>query len=255
MELSYEDKLKLENTKEHLQVVLNNLRVANGELTFVLGQIQEAKSLYEVLNTNNLELSQTITVKTAAMDDREEMLNRKEASLLAREEVIAQAETDSKEKIEKENAAIAELRKEYDALQLQKKTEEAEFVTSCEANAKHLETLKADIESYENIANEKRREITESENERDRINRESEERSQADERTRREAEAELAAIRTRIAEETAFVQVPRQLLDDEDKRVSAKLRNLKILEERLRSQYKVVYPDRLLPIELQEETE
>jgi chromosome segregation ATPase len=255
MEQTYQENLKLENTQEHLQTVLDNLAMANEELAIVLESLTKLKHeavelemINRNLNRDNSILS--ISVKSEAENNRKTALylSDRKSSLDAYEEKLKSDLEESEQKLVTVNASIDAAQLEFDKISESHRQDMAKFETE-------LGNIKYNIAQNEEIKQQKLSEQKDVENEITRLNSERETLTQELERARREGQAELAEATRRIEEEKDKIRKPFEYLQEETNTLNKRLRNLAVIEERLRKQYRTLNPDKPLPIELQETEE
>ena len=253
MTLTYLEQLDLQNNKEHLQIVLDNLRIANGELSSVLVELKIAKSILESLKTERGDVISDIESRKKVINEKENVLIEKEISLNKQELDLNDKRSDIALELEKLQAKMQTVLNDisfelsnHNKIIEDKKKEIAELDNN-------ILSLKEKNNEQKDTANKISEDIKKLENERDRINSEIEEKSKTSERTRISLEAELEDTRRRVDIELERVSVPMEQLKLQESVVDRKLKNLEIIKKRLTKQFRVQNPDAGLPIDLQDE--
>lgn len=251
MELSFEEQLKLTNSKEHLKVVQSNIRIANEQLSDILNKVSKAK---EELISSKEEL-EIISLSSKdilnKIEEKQNELNNKELSLFKRESLI-----DDKEKVSQENikvldntikelkSSIVILKNNYnkqkelldnDIVVLNNKIKELKLVLNeLTEDYKSKSSLKRNIEDEINIL------ITTKE----RLEKELDS-------FKKQSSIEMDKISLLINEEKGKITAPLDLLRREQNKLEKEKINLAIIKNRLTQQFKNQNPNKLLPIELQ----
>lgn len=252
MELTYEEYLRLGNGKEHLQVVLGNLRIANTELSNILSSIKEAKKLLNDTQFERDGVLNDIGFAKHAHKERTAELDNRELSVSARENKIDTKEKLALSELSDLNRKITDSEVFYSKLKINRQKENDELVLSINAYEEELESIRQQINDYTNIASQKSQDIKKLENERIGLIAELENSTKAHSDFKRESEKEKGEILSEIERERERVSIPMQLLLEKESIVEAKIKNLAVLQSRIRRQFHILNPDRLLPIELQE---
>lgn len=252
MELSYEDKLRLENTKEHLQVILGNLRIVNGELTTVLEQVKEERlKLKDVMDYREKIVIANLDI-TFTQNQRHKDLDRREVYILQRENEIELKDKEHEENISK---ALKELEDINSKIALAKSNYENSTTTQeneIETLKDKIITLKKEIGNYEEKIKEQFGIETKLKNENDRLSCEIEEAQKRLGKFNLEASKEMEETNKLIDTEKEKIKNPLELVRKETEQLEQLNRDLATIKARLTIQFKEQNPKRNLPIELQE---
>lgn len=251
MELTYEEYLKLGNGKEHLKVVLGNLRIANSQLTEILSQITEHKSSLSKLQSDKDGIMREMSYAQHEHMSKISELNNREASLDEREKKFTTKERAANAELSFITKKIDSAKLEYNILKSKLNKDNNDLVAIINAREQELETIKEEINEYTNVASQKSQDIKKLENERIGLTTEIESARRDHSDFKRDSEKEQQEILSRIAAEVERLKVPNQLLDEREESIEKKTKNLSVIEYRLIRQFKQLNPDKLLPIELQ----
>lgn len=251
-ELSYQEQLNLENSREHLRVILNNLRVANGELSDVLKRTADAEKNLEVINTERDLLATIVSTKRREIDDKETELNNRESIL-----------NDEKSKFEDKRAGIIQelelLTNKLNGLVVQINVSKSEHnrlvelrnITISQLNDK-IENLKTISDEQQNTTNEKRGEIKKLEDEVDRLNTQIQEAKKDLESFMLTSFSQKEEIKKLLDEERMKISKPLSILRDAEELLKKKEKNLAIIKARLVKQFILQNKNLTLPIDLQD---
>lgn len=251
MELTFEEKLKLDNSKEHLQVVLGNLRIVNNELTEKLKELADVRnSLKDVIEYRDIIIADNTKI-LSNQSARFAELENKELGLVERENTLDNREDDVNSRILEANNKLEKLKTDYTMNSTICNVNLNSIKAKIFDSMKEFELIQSKIQEYENIANEKSQDISELENERVRLAVRKEEEERALEDFKRKAEREKAIILAEIETEKEKVSIPRQLLLEREEFIERKNKNLETLRLRLQEKYKRFNPGKPVPIELQ----
>lgn len=251
MELTYDEYLKIGNGKEHLRVVLNNINVANSQLSNILSELAEAKKLLSdsqferdgVLNDIGF-AKHSHTERTAELDNRELSVSARENKVDTTIKLADKELTDIRRK-------ITDTEIEHSIIRSRFINEKDKLVCEILELDKMFDTLTDKIIEYESTENEKRQECKRLENERIRLIAEKEDSEKAIRDFKRTSEVELELLRAQIEEAKKTVSVPAILLEEKSAALDRKRKNIETLANRVRKQFLKLNPDNVLPIELQ----
>lgn len=248
MKLSYSDKLKLENTKEHLQIVLRNTADANRELNIILASIEDARSDFQTLQ--NL---------SKALDD--EIISQSKKSISIQEKIKSQtAHTEYLNGTEKKLAADIDTHiGKLNSILRQVHELEATYGTVIRTEEEKIEAIKAEIinledqkTSNEKANKEQSRKTKKQEDEYARLNYQIEEAQQRLTNLNKAYLDEMDKTTQLIQIEKDKIKNPLELILTESAKLDTKTRNMEIIGRRLTEQFKKQNPEKNLPIELQE---
>lgn len=251
MALEYLEQLELDNSVEHLKVVRSNLRIVSGELSNIFEQVKVNKTyLKEVIETREL-LQAANTKWILEQKERSEQLTRSEAHLVTRETTISIKEEEirnkiaqAKEELNNINHSIIIASTKLVAIGVDNSIQKSE-------NELFINNLKTQTREYEEKAKERLQYSTSLKNEIIRLHTEKEEAEKDLNLFRNNSLNEIEETRKILDEEKNKVANPREALRRENELLNRKTENLEILQVRIRNQYLKLYPDRILPIELQ----
>lgn len=247
-ELSYEEKLKLENTKEHLNVVLGNLRIANNELALVLKEAREKKVSVDESNKKLRQLGIVYEKILSDIRERNTVINNREKSITEREEKVSSDEEDSKRRLDSLNSIVKYAEDRLTRLELDYKKYRHELTVDLGKETEKIESLLYEIETYEDTKNKISQDIKELENERIRLDTEIENSKRTLKDLKAEEERELSRIRIEIELEKEKIARPMELLAETSAIVDKKQKNLSTLEARFRKEFKRIHPNLNPPI-------
>lgn len=251
-ELTYEEKLKLDNSREHLRIVLNNLRIANETLTVVLGEITSAKKALGDLLVEKESLVKAISEIKITYDERGRVLDNKEASLIERETIVDNKELEARNRLSQIEETI--LKEEINhSIALSKFTKEKDIAIGDIMRAEHeLDGVLQELREYEEKTNLASQNIKKLEDEIIRLSAIKLDQLKDIEDTRRSFDSEKESITNEINSEREKIKRPLELLLETNNEVNRKIKNLTSIGIRLTRQYKQMNPGKILPLELQE---
>lgn len=245
-ELTYEQKLKLQNSTAHLQKVLEDIVDANKLLTATFAQKESAaKGLSS--------LREEIEVAAAQLGKINDAIAAAETAFLAREADIERKDRALDEKAHAQNAehnrqlsaladAVAEAKASIEAA----REERNKFVSESEALAGKIAQMNLEVEALEVLevrVQELHTEIRELTRTIDDLRASNQQEKTTMEKHLATLREELATTQTRVAEEMAKIHLPRQVLAEEEAKLQVKLRNFRILRERLEKHFKILLPN------------
>lgn len=251
MELSYEEQLQLDNSKEHLRVVLSNLRIASDELSTVFVNLEKAKTDLaqaqqdtERINRENSEALLGISLKQSAQNNGENSLNQKESEIL---ELVKKSElkiSDANTELEGINKQIALSKSKYDKFTIDKdrevKTHKEEVTRIKGEIGKDREDIRQRLIVKHNIENEIIRLSSEKEKAEKELN-----------SFRDNSILEMRKISEEIEQEKDKIKNPLEAVRRETEKLEILRNDLEIIKTRLRDVYKDKNPEGTFPIELQ----
>lgn len=255
MELTYEEQLKLENSKEHLKVVLSNVAIASNRLEKLYSQIEEAESkLKDTLSKNDSIIKKNIEILTG-LEILKSSFDKREAIIIAKEGRLISEDRQREEKIVKQNSEIDRLTNQI-AILTSKNDSIVNMYSGMILDLKQqLNTLKNNIVENEKINQEKLIIKKELENEIIGLRVEIEEAKKEFEKFKVNAKSELASIIIEQEQEKEKIKNPLELIKREQDKLDSKERALNIIKARLTKQFRLQNPDVILPIDLQENNE
>lgn len=241
-ELTYEEKLKLENTKEHLRIVQENLRIANSKLEESLAVRKEEDIKLENVKAESARILQESALTLQTIKERTVQLDNREASVTERENKITLSEEINVKEIEKAQAKLKEIEASGVAKLTEKKVE-LEQATSDFNRAIEL------YSHYSLLAEEKNKELTlvletiHKENiELELLITQRKEEEVYFSKFKEDAEKEKKEIQLLIESEKEKIEAPMQLLLVTEDRVDRKLRNAELLRARIQTTFDENYP-------------
>lgn len=252
MELTYEEKLQLDNSIEHLRVVQSNLRIVNGELSMVLALVNAANSdLIKVtqdkerIQKENTKFLEDISEIKSSQDRREISLNEKENKIIEREKEVDKRVSQANNELDKINETARLSLSNY------LKTIDAQNIILNDYR-NSIELLKKEINENKETIEEQSRVKTKQENELIGLNNKIE-----------EAQKELARfiIKSNLTQEATIkliedekdkIKNPLELIKREQDKLDKLKDDISIIRLRLSQQFKRQNPDKILPIELQD---
>lgn len=251
MELTYEEKLKLADSQEHLQVVLGNIRTANNQLMGVLNIIEQSSAKVLELQKQEGELGQKIIKDTLEQEKIKENLSTREKRILDEEQKLELETRILSEKNAKVSYEIVEMEKKLTNLSLK----HTEVVNS---HTKNIDELKNGISILQKETKEheetKQIQLRDKKSHEDEINRLTTTREEAQKRLMKflfDAQEEMANITKNIESEKEKIRVPMETLKRETEKLKILQEDLAVIKARLTEQFKLQNPDKQLPIELQ----
>ncbi len=250
-ELTYEEKLQLDNNKEHLKVVQGNLRIANEELNTLYKNIELSKTVLEQSLKKNHDISQEISDKKIQIESKLSEVGIKEQSVSIREGKIDQREKEINEKIAESTKGLRGIEEKIKINQVQNENILTDYVIKIAQERENLLKLKDEIIQYEKDKKFRLSEIKKLENEELGLNYKIEEKRKELENLRKDFEKDIERTRQTIEEEKTKIENPMKLLAVETEKYNVKMHNLMILEGRLKKQFNKLNPDKVLPLELQ----
>lgn len=249
--LTYEEKLQLDNNKEHLKVVQGNLRIANEELNAIYKNIKLSKDEFEQLSKKNRDVSCETVAKRIEIETKSSELDRKEQSISIREGKVDQREKEINEKIAESTKGLRGIEEKIRIKQVQNENLLTDYAIKIAQEKDNLLKLKDEIIQYEKDKKLRNIEIKKLENEELGLNYKIEEKRKELESIRKDFEKDIERTRKTIEEEKAKIENPMKLLEIETEKYNTKMHNLMILDGRLKKQFAKLNPDKVLPLELQ----
>lgn len=240
--MTVEEKQKLDNFKAHYGVILNNIRIANDELSSKLKELEAIKNNIANLRTSEQALHVSISVlnskaeeKTKELDAREnslaaesERLKRDEGSLLAEKQAFAIEQDDKKKVLEAELLALR-----GSIIDANKKLEEMQG--EVELSTLRLQSLSNEIKNLESFSASVRNEIQNLTKELEMVER------QANAK-KIELVNEISALEEKkriVIKSTADAHA---ILDDREKQIQERERGVDVWARRINRKIKLLYP-------------
>ncbi len=248
MELTYEEKLELDNNKEHLQIVLVNIRMANQELEEVLEQIDEAQeelNELEILKNKIKEINSEEVRKRFDIQHNSLLLKKQVDYLLSLKADLEKEVTQKEKKLEDVIKKIS-LSKSQHGIET---TNQAEEITRGE---RKIKSLNEEIGRNEKENKEQLRVKTSITNEIAGLNSKLEEAQKELERFLKDSSVKMEEVTTLIGLEKEKIQNPLANLRFEAEKLEREKKDIAIIKRRLTKQFKEQNPEKVLPIELQE---
>lgn len=246
-ELTYEEKLKLADSKEHLQVVLGNIRDANKKLMGLISIIEQLSEKISVLQNEKNTLKEDIQLLSIQLEEKKISLDAKEKAIIDRESKLDFKEKeiiDSKNQLEQIKNRIAILAKQHtDGVKNHtQKIDELKFtISDLERETKeHEETKKIKLRDKKIVENE----INNLTSTKERAERELS-------NFQKSSDIKMRTIVKEIADEQSKIKIPLEVIRLESKKLEVFREDLNILQARLIEQFKLQNPDKQLPLELQ----
>lgn len=250
-ELSYEDNLKLQNSKEHLKVVLSNIHIASEELSGILSQIKDARfSLADVIEYRDKIISDNLRI-VSEQNEHSAQQDRRENNLIERETKLDTQENELEDKITKSESILKEIIRNISIFRSQHEDairHHTEKVNELKCN---ISSLEEQTKQNEEIIKEKLFIKQSIENEITRLNSESEEAQKSLDKFRKDSAVEMEKTRAELQDEINKTSVPRETLRAEQEKLEILKSDLDIIKDRLKQQFMEQNPTRILPIELQ----
>lgn len=253
MELTYEEKLQLDNGKEHLQVVLGNIRIASGELTKIYELLAEAKIDISKANEDkerilreNSEALLEISIKRSDLDNWEKSIILKDNAIKEKEKDMQSKIAVANSKLEEINNKIAISESNYGKI-INDKGREIEILTDT------IRELNYEIEKLKEESKQKLGIKTKLENEISGLSNQIEEAKKEFERFKVISKDEIESIIVQQEQEREKIKNPLETIKFEQSKLDRKLLNLQIIKARLTKQFKAQNPDMDLPIDLQDD--
>lgn len=245
-ELTYEEYLQLKNGKEHLEVIVNNIRVANNELNMILSAVKQNEEILE----NNKKLTIAYHSKYYLLSDeitaKSEELDRREKNLSARESVINTREDEINKNIDSATKKLQEITLRAKATLSYGNT----LINSHRNTLRDLEEnilqAKQTLSTHEETTKENNSIIKELTNEISGLAVKKEKAEQDLNIFLLSSNKEKERILISIEEEKNKVRRPLELLSEARDMIDRKQRNLDIQQRQVRKQFKILYPDREL---------
>lgn len=253
MELTYEEKLKLGNSRAHLEVVLFNIRIANEELSFVLDQIKENKKkleeiieFREELRGDNNKIVFAYNIRASQLDDKELALIKRENQILIKEKQsyheLEQAQKKLNDINEESRISFNNYIKTIDSQKL--------IITNNQTDIAllklELENANKENQQQDILKKELENEITGLTDQKETL------RKEIDNLTK-DYNKKLEQIQVAIKTELQKIKNPLALVKREQEKLDIEKRDIAIVRRRLFTQHKKQNPDKLLPIELQQQ--
>src|SRR3990167_6029251 len=164
-ELTYEEKLKLDNSKEHLKVVLDNVRIESEKLSGVFEDLAKTKlELANIVKLKDEIIFQNLSAKSD-IDEIKASQDRREESLLERENKLKEDDEKIQLKIFEANKVLEDIEnKSRISLSNYLKTIDAQNIVLIDYQ-NNIENLQEKISQYEKTIKEQFEFKTKQENE------------------------------------------------------------------------------------------
>ncbi len=251
-ELTFEEQLKLGNSKEHLKVVLGNLRTANDTLTNVLEQTKTASEELARLTTLKEQTLKEVGEATKKLNEEKLVHDNREISILERENKLDSRESEVNEK-------VCVLKEELEKLETKYRMDNIMYninLNSVKAKIfdaqEELKSLEKTIKENEKETKEQLRLKTSIENEVARLNSEKQDAEKELERFKVKSLKEMAEINEAIDQNKQKINRPLELIERETEKLNKLKINLDVLDRRLKLEFTKRRPGVPLPIDLQE---
>lgn len=252
-ELNYEEQLKYENTKEHMKVVLSNVRIASDTLSKLLKNIEDASAkLYSIEKKaeeiNNIcnEKESFISEKLIALENKEKLINQREEKVNNKEiEVLEKIDT-AQNKLSEIFIAIDIANSRYEDITTKNKKELFELTEK-------IKNTKIKLDDLCNSEDKLKEELYKLERLKSKIIVLIEEENKKFENIKSIHEQELSEIEYKINIERKKIKNPLLLLKTEQDKLSILKDDLRVIQARLTQQFKQQNPEKNLPIELKQE--
>lgn len=253
MELTYEERLQLDNSKEHLKVVLSNVRIASEKLTLILNDIKIFSEKLENLKLENIRVSsETNDIKKDILS-KKAIQDRREISLLERENNIKRLDAELE-------LSVSKTKKELEDINRQILLSQSNYENIIRGKKNEVKTLEDKIETLKNETKQCEAKITERfelsdnlEKEVEKLNEEIKEKQKILTKFINESDLAVKEITKTIDGEREKIKNPLMLIKTEQEKLDTKKKDLDIIRLRLSNQFKAQNPDKLLPIELKED--
>ena len=252
-EFTFQEQLQLQNSREHLKVVTGNLRIASEELSRVLGDIKQSRTKLSESERERHNVLSEIAEKSKEFSETKSAQDKREASLLERENKSDEKEKETKERIliatqeldgvNRETSQIKsknnDLINKYSSIIIQLEQKLGEILTSIKENEEINENKLGEQKKLEN-------EITRIIEEKEKVQKEVNE-------MRKNYSDEMSKCVKLIQEEKNKIGEPLKLIKREQEKLDILRNDLLIIKHRLRQQYEQQNPEKIIPRELQEE--
>ena len=252
MELTYEETLQLGNSKEHLKVVLGNLRIANEELSKTLELTKQANIALDrayqdrdIVVRVSTETWNKITTKAVELDNLEK-------SLIVREEKIVNKENKFEVEISIAENKLKNLEEQSNLLTNKYLKVVGELKSTITEYQTDIALLKIELEELNEETKKKYLIKKDGENEIIRLSDQKESLEKEISKLTKDFQDKLLEVVRLIEEEKAKIVLPRELLKREQDKLEITKKDLAILRNRLQIQFQQQNPDKILPIELQD---
>lgn len=250
-ELTFQENLLINNSREHLKVMSGNLRIASEELSNVLRELIEGRKTLKYI----VELKEQITVENvqivSTQDERSAAQDRRESFLLLREN--KQLEVD-KAFQKKTLESIGEL-EDINRQTILAKSQHGKLIDSQEEEIKIFEdkiiNLKTEILNNEETIKEQSGVKKEQENEILGLTSQIEEAKKGLIKFISQSQEFMVETNKTIDEEKSKIQNPLELIKREQEKLERLKTDLAILKVRLTQQFKSQNPESNIPLELQ----
>ena len=251
-ELTFQENLLINNSREHLKIIQGNLRLANEELTKVYDELAKAKNYLanvqlesERIISESVKTISDINKTKSVQDKRGKILLEREIKQLEVDKAFQQKTLESIQELEDINREVVQIKSKHEI-----------FIKSKEEEIGNLEdkiiTLKKEIINNEKENKDKLRVKKEIENEIIRLSSEREEVKKALDGFKKDSSAKMSETTRLIHEEKAKIKNPLELIKREQEKLDILKRDLDIIRLRLSNQFRKQNPDKILPIELQD---
>ena len=252
MELTYEEKLQLDNSIEHLRVVQGNLRIASEELSNTLRLIEQARTdlskSYQdreiVIKLSN-ETWDKANIKVNELNSREESIVSRENKIDEREKEVDKRVSQATDKLNKIDKDIKISSSNY------LKTVDAQNIALINLQYK-LESTQSQIKNNEEDIKEQSSIKTKQENEIVGLTNQIKEAQKGLSKFLFDAEDKMTEITQSIEDEKDKIKNPLELVKREQDKLDKLKNDLGIIRTRLTAQFERQNPRGILPIELQE---
>lgn len=247
MELTYEEELQLDNSKEHLQTVLVNIRMANEELEEVLGEVEDARielATQEAIRDKIKEGNLVEIKKRIATEQYSLTISKKIKLLLLIEGNLKSSITEAEDKISLLNNRISELNSIYEKSIRDKARKVAEYTNEIKVNRRK-------ITEHEEKNHQQLRVKQSIENEIAELYSVLEEAKKGLMKFLFKAQKIMEETQKLIEEEKSKIQNPLDLIRRETEKLEILKSDLATIKARLTQQFKDQNPEKNLPIELQ----
>lgn len=251
-ELTYEEQLKLANSREHLKIVLGNIRIANETLTQLYNQISSSQKLLvqsvkdrDAVIESSSKISIDILEKTANQNKREEYLLERENELKKIEEEYGNKFFQYEKELKDKKIEIASIKSESNKL--------VNLYSNILNDIQNqIDRLNIELKSIDEEYKEK---LSYKKNIEDEIFKLNSEKEEAEKKLNKfiiESKFTIEATNKLIEEEKNKVSKPREALRLETEKLETFRTDLLIIKNRLREQFEKQNPKKIVPIELKE---
>lgn len=252
MELTYEEQLQMVNSKEHLKVVLSNVRIANEELSSVLNDIKKARNTLEDVIIFRDKIKEDNFKIVSEQEAKSKELNNKESTLITRETNLKEAENLWLEKAENAKLEMEKFQLEKNKIISENNNLIAQYTVLIGELSNNLASLGEEIKKNEEENKRQLGNKKELENEISRLTFEKQEAEKDLEKFRKDIAKEMVAANLKLEEEKAKASEPLRIVRAETERNEIARKDLEIIRKRLIKRFKELNPERILPVELKE---